>query len=180
MVREVELISYLPTFLQSYSEIHTVLSAEDSEFTIIWSAADRVLKNEFIATADEYGIAKFEKLLGVLPFEEDTIESRRARVHLKWFITIPYTLKVLIEKLITVCGAGNFSITTDFTHYRIKIETCLFMYGQTEEVRKLIDKILPCNMILELENEMKLQADFDMHIGIMTNFIPIYTTRMED
>ena len=58
MIREVDLVSCLPPFMAEYKEIHTALTAEDPEFVLVWKAADRTLRNEFIATADEYGISK--------------------------------------------------------------------------------------------------------------------------
>ena len=56
MIREVDLVSYLPPFLAEYQETNLTLTAENPEFALVWKAADRVLTNEFIVTADEYGI----------------------------------------------------------------------------------------------------------------------------
>ena len=87
--RKVDLVSYLPPFVAEYKEINATLTAENPEFEIAWDAANRVLYNEFIATADEYGISKFEKILNIFPSVEDTLESRRARVAARWFTSIP-------------------------------------------------------------------------------------------
>ena len=80
MVREPRLVSYLPPFLQEYREIHTALEAEDPEFRLVWEGTDYVLRNEFILTADEYGIFRFEKLLGIVPVKGEDLESRRMAV----------------------------------------------------------------------------------------------------
>ena len=56
MIRDVDLVSYLPPFMQTYKEPVAALEAENPEFQIIWKATDRVLYNRFISTADEYGI----------------------------------------------------------------------------------------------------------------------------
>ena len=79
MIREVSLVSYLPPFMQDYKEPAAALEAENPEFTLVWKAADKVLYNHFISTADEYGIARREKLLGIYPSDDDTLDSRRAR-----------------------------------------------------------------------------------------------------
>lgn len=57
MNRQVDLLSYLPPFLQEFKENRETLNAENPEFILVWNGADRVLKNEFIETADEYGIS---------------------------------------------------------------------------------------------------------------------------
>ena len=67
MTREVDLVSYLPPFLAEFKEIAITLEAENPEFVLVWNAAERVLSNEFIETADEYGISRFEKILKILP-----------------------------------------------------------------------------------------------------------------
>ena len=58
MIREVDLVSYLPPFMQTYKEPVAALEAENPEFQIGWKATDKVLKNRFISTADEYGISR--------------------------------------------------------------------------------------------------------------------------
>ena len=95
MTKTVDLVSYLPPFMADFKEISVTLEAENPEFVLVWNAADRVLQNEFIESADEYGISRFEKILNILPSTEDTLESRRARVQARWFNTIPYTMKSL-------------------------------------------------------------------------------------
>lgn len=160
MIREVDLVSYLPPYLQQYNqETVAALKAENPEFRLIWEASDRVLYNEFIATADEYGISRFEKILNILPSKEDTLESRRARVQSRWFTEIPYTLKALISKLIALCGDSNFEITKDFLYYKIGIETNLELFGQVEELEHIIETMLPCNMVVDSVNKIPCDAD---------------------
>ena len=89
MIREMDLVSYLPVFMHNYREPAAALEAENEEFEIVWDTADRVLRNRFIETADEYGISRFEAMLGIYPSEEDTLELRRERVRSKWFDRIP-------------------------------------------------------------------------------------------
>ena len=74
MIREVDLVSYLPPFMAEFKEIVATLEAENPEFALVWEAADRVLQNEFIETSDEYGISRWERILGVFPKTTDTLE----------------------------------------------------------------------------------------------------------
>lgn len=160
MIREVDLVSYLPPYLQEYDqETVAALQAENPEFKLVWEAADRTLYNEFIATADEYGISRFEKILNILPSKEDTLESRRARVQARWFTEIPYTMKALISKLISLCGDSNFEITKAFLYYKIGIETNLELFGQVEELEHIIDTMLPCNMVVESVNKIPCDVE---------------------
>lgn len=148
MIRDVDLVSYLPLYLDGYEENPATLNAENPEFILVWKAADRVLKNEFIETADEYGISRFEKILNLLPSKEDTLESRRARVQSRWFSSIPYTLKAFISKLTALCGDTDFKIVKRYDEYRIDILTDLELFGQVDELEHIIETVMPCNMVI--------------------------------
>lgn len=158
MTREVDLVSYLPPFLAEFKEIAVTLEAENPEFVLVWNAAERVLSNEFIETADEYGISRFEKILNILPSTEDTLESRRARVQARWFNTIPYTMKSFLAKLIALCGDSDFTVTKEYQNYKVKILTNLELFGQVEELERIIDSMIPCNMIVISLNEIPCGA----------------------
>lgn len=158
MIREVDLVSYLPPFMAEYKEIRAALSAQNPEFTIAWQAADRTLHNTFIETADEYGIARFERMLKICPSRTDTVESRRRRVASRWFRALPYTEKMLLEKLMVLCGDSNFALTKKYENYRIELEVSLTLYGQTEELERLIDDMLPCNMTVTICNTIPVES----------------------
>lgn len=154
MTRKIDLVSYLPPFMAEYKEISAALEAENPEFVLIWNASEKVLRNEFIETADEYGISRFEKILKILPSREDTLESRRARVQSRWFNTIPYNLKSLLAKLIALCGDSDFTVTKEYMQYKLFILTNLELFGQVEELERIIENMIPCNMIVISENEI--------------------------
>lgn len=155
MIREVDLLSYLPPFLQEFKENRETLEAENPEFVLVWCGADRVLKNEFIETADEYGISRFESILKITPSVGDTLEFRRQRVFLRWFNKTPYTFRVFVEKLAAICGDSNFTVAKDFEErYRIDITVDLEMSGLIDEVDRLIAEMMPCNMVVVSLNKM--------------------------
>lgn len=156
--RIVDLVSYLPHFLAEYKETNAALTAENPEFQITWNAAKRVLYNEFIETADEYGISRFEKLLKIFPTKEDTLESRRSRVRVRWFSFLPYVWRVFIQKLITLCGENNFTATKQFDFYQIDLDVNLELFGQVEELERLIETMIPCNMIVTANNKILCPA----------------------
>lgn len=165
MTRKVDLITYLPQYLREYRETVATLEAENPEFILAWDAADRVLRNVFIETADEYGISRFEGILGIHPTVDDTLETRRSRVRARWFNDIPYTLRVFLERLEEICGAGNFTVTKAFLSYRIDIETSLEFYGKVEELEYLIETMMPCNMVVVSHNGIPCGADGKAYVA---------------
>lgn len=176
MIREVDIVSYLPPFMAEFKEIAVTLKAENPEFALVWKAADRVLQNAFIETADEYGISRFEKVLNILPSREDTLESRRARVKVKWFDSIPYTWKVLVKKLIVLCGDTDFTLLNDFSDgYVLTLHTNLELCGQVEEIKDIIDTILPCNIDVSSHNSLCCSTKGSVCLGGSVSFLNTFT-----
>lgn len=176
MIREVDLVSYLPPFMQNYKETVAALNAENPEFLVIWKATDKVLYNHFISTADEYGLSRFEKLLGIFPTSEDTLESRRSRVQSKWFNTIPYTLTVLLQKLTVLCGDTSFVFTHNFKDgYTITLITDLELYGQVEELEYIINTMMPENIDVNSWNNIPCRAEGSALFGGGICYINTFT-----
>lgn len=158
MTREVDLVSYLPAFMTEYKEIRAALEAENPEFRIVWEAAGRTLQNEFIETADEYGIGRFESMLKISPSTADTMESRRRRIAARWMNALPYTERMLLEKLTVLCGNNNFTLVKKYAQYRLELEVNLELYGQVEELERLLREMIPCNMVVVIRNTIAAQA----------------------
>lgn len=157
--QETDLVSYLPSFMAEYKEINEALTAENPEFRAVWNAAEGVLCNEFISTADSYGISRFEKMMGLTPSEEDTLESRRARVMSKWLSKLPYTMKMLINKLFILCGGDDFKVSKSFDSYVIRVTTHLRLYSQILELRELLERMIPANMTILSFNCIAVPAE---------------------
>ena len=174
MTRNVDLVSYLPSFMTEYKEPVLALEAENPEFDLLWVAKDQVLYNRFIETADEYGISRYEAMLGISPTAQDTLESRRSRVRSLWFNTIPYTLKTLIRKLIILCGEGNFEVRNDFeVGYNLTVITDLELYGQVEQLEHILDIMTPMNLVVDSQNMFNVSASGGSYIGGQIGWVDV-------
>lgn len=154
MKREIDLMEYLPMYLRKYGEVGTALEAQEPEFVLAWKAVERTLSNEFIETADEAGISRFEGILGIIPAKNETLELRRNRVWSLWLSRIPYTFRFFLERLIALCGESNLTVTKHFLSYQIDIETTLEAPGQAKELDRLIEMMVPCNMVVLSHNRI--------------------------
>ena len=159
MIRDVDLVSYLPPFLQEYKETIAALEAENPEFILAWSAQDQILYNCFIETADSYGLSRYEKLLGIYPTADDNLESRRSRVRARWVLLMPYTWNALLEKLNALCGNNDYIVSGNFSvGYTLTLITYLESYGAIDELHALLQEILPCNIVVESTNQIRVTA----------------------
>ncbi|MCI8483510.1 MAG: DUF2313 domain-containing protein [Lachnospiraceae bacterium] len=74
------LIEYQPKVMERIREIREICKAEQPEIDCIDPEIERILMNMFITTADEYGIARFEQELGIVPVPGQNLEERRIAV----------------------------------------------------------------------------------------------------
>ncbi len=165
MVREVDLVSYLPPFMAEYQEDTVTLKAEDPEFRLVWEAVDRLYKNEFILDADEYGISRFERLLKLHPCDTDSLELRRLRVLAMWFKRTPYTFPWLKAWMVLLCGTqGHAESFADYLLF-IQLDRNILPLagGIMGIILEILPPIIPANMCMEVSQ--KWEASAALHIG---------------
>ncbi len=78
------LIKYMPDILKRSLEIQIIMRVHGEGLAKLWDSAQAVFDDQFITTADEYGIARFEGILDLHPSRMDTLEQRRAEVLMAW------------------------------------------------------------------------------------------------
>lgn len=178
MIRDVSLEQYLPGYLKTYREIMETLRAENPEFHLFWRCANQAFENAFIDTADEYGIGRLEKMLGILPMDTDTLEIRRLRVKLRWNNTIPYTLRALKNKLAELVGDTGYLVdASELDRYKIGID----IINQEDELCLMVLDILyawiPANMDLVYRSVRNYFGRRDIYAGAASVLRVQYTAR---
>lgn len=84
MIREVDLVSYLPEFLREYIELKKILDVQQPEVQLLEDLTEKLKDNQFILFADTQGIEKFEQMLKIQALDDDTLENRRFRIMSRW------------------------------------------------------------------------------------------------
>lgn len=93
MFFKVNLIDYIPEFLQEIREFQLIMESESVELNRLTEGMKKNLENSLITTMDEESISRYEKFLGVAP--EGTLEQRR-----KYLLTLIVNRDKLSEKTI--------------------------------------------------------------------------------
>ena len=161
-MRDIDIRGYVPPFLLEYGELKQVYESENPEFKELNIEADNLLDNQFISSTNEKGIARYETLLGITGMREHSLEERQIRVYTAWIDDIPYTFNTLKERIERLCGKGNFTLVVNNTEHKVIITTHLEYQLQSEELERMLDIILPANMVLLITNSFDntLQTDF--------------------
>lgn len=141
-----KLIQYLPQFMQDYLEMQKIMEAEQPEVDLAWDSVENALADQFILDATEYGVSRWETMLGIFPKDTDTLDERKFRILAKQNQELPYTLRKLEQVLTILCGKDGFFIEVTYAQYHVLVKLALTNEKNRQEVTNILQKMLPANM----------------------------------
>lgn len=147
MDRGISIIGYLPDVLKEVEEIKALNYVENPILEEEWRLAFQQLENQFVMYADEYGISRYEKMLGIRYNPTEDIETRRLRILTRMKEQVPYTFKVLDNILESLLGEGNYVLERDVALKNIDVFVELTVNSQVVIIEEMLERILPANMI---------------------------------
>lgn len=145
-MKQYDIIKNLPDFLQDIKEFRVIADMINPEFELLRRRRQNLLLNRCIADMDADGIARSEKALKITPVSTDTLEDRRFRLMLYTNGDRPYTYDIIDERLKKLCGVDNICTSVDVENYFYGITIGAVTQSQYNEIMKLVNKVLPCNM----------------------------------
>lgn len=156
IMREVNILNYLPEFMQEYMEIKCILELENKELQKEYEEIERAFNNSFIFSTDKQGIAIFEKMMKIYPESTDTLQERQNRVYAKWNAVLPYTWKWLGEYLTAYFNDTNTVATPVLFNQDYRLDIRLKKEEQFNEhdynVFKELRVLIPANLTLNIVN----------------------------
>lgn len=150
MFRDVDISQYWPVFLRESREYNALAAAHNAVFASFMRARADLENDLFVITATENGIQRWEAILSINPKGTDTLEVRRFRVLSRLCKQLPYTHRSLARQLASLCGDDGYSLMIRHHQYQVVVRVALTQRGQFDEVEKLLNKVLPANLILDL------------------------------
>lgn len=147
---ERKLIDYLPYAVRDFKEYEGIMESEQPEFDQAWGNADDLLNNQFISTAGNMGLSRWEKILDITPKGTDSLEDRRFRILTRINEELPYTLPQLRNILETLCGPGNYLADVAEGTYHLIVKIGLAAKNNFTDVESLLNRVVPQNLIVTL------------------------------
>ena len=140
-----------PPIMQELEEFQKIAEIEELYFGQLKQEIENIVDDQFIQTATEKGIARREKMLKVVPFADDTLETRRFRVQSLWADKLPYTYRVLVERLDNLCGPDGYVMELNAGEYSLDIKIELTKKRMFDEVVKISRQMVPANIVVTVE-----------------------------
>lgn len=145
-----KLMDYLPPVLREYIEFQMLMETEQIESGLLWDAADLAADDFFLAELTQNGIERWESILQIIPYAEDSLVERRVRIQARLSEQLPFTLPMLHAQLQALCGPGNYVITLTPGTYLLEVKIALVSKANFQDVQKLLEKMAPANMKIML------------------------------
>ena len=142
----------LPEHLQEMPEFRLLDEVSDKLIAAFDDEIQDRHDDLLITTATEKGIARREKILGIIPDPESSLESRRTTVLFWWYNKMPYTRRVLEGKVAALCGAGNYTFDYDPVEQILHVGILASLgWEVVEVVKKLLDTLVMLNVVLDVK-----------------------------
>lgn len=158
MDRELNTLNYLPQYLHGFKELQEIHKVGSRMLIEYFDNIQRVLNNNFLEDADEYGVSRWEKLLSIIPKSYYTLADRKLAIKTRLNSDLPYTFRVLEKRIKEIVGEGNYTIVTDYLkEYYIGINVITENVGQIKELENVIGDMMPCNMTYGITNVISVE-----------------------
>lgn len=158
--------SYFPTIYQDIKEINELCNAEQPIIDDLTSELKLSYNRGYVATADETGVKLYEKLLNI---QADTINEdvdfRKQRIISRLSIAPPYTMQYLRQQLDFIIGKGKYKTYCDYNNYTLYIEAITSSKNWFLELKYLIARIKPANILYIYTSYDTLSINLQQKIG---------------
>lgn len=143
-----KLINYLPPVVGNTTEFKALCNAEQPEVETLSDGPNTVLNEFYLEDMTEYGVKRWEKMLGITPFDTDTLADRKFRIKAWLNSDLPYTYKSLLRMLYNLCGPDYTVILKGFS---LTVKLGLGVHRQYNEVVKLLERVVPAAVKITVE-----------------------------
>ena len=136
------ILNHYPPVIKQIKEMQQIAKAEDIEFSKLNVSINEVIRNMFVFTADETGVIRFEKLLGIKPKAAQSLDDRKI-----YILSMMNRRKMSLSELMAMLSNYSEGITllNDIANMEMIVEINTDA-GSLDTLNSIIDEILPLNI----------------------------------
>lgn len=161
-----------PIFISNIPDIKQIYLLNEQQGIELDEAIQRLNNNIFLNWMDEETCSRWEKILGLNRYDDDSLDDRRYRIKSKVLERLPYSIRVIIDKLDVLCPNG-YSLQINDAKTEINIQITLKSSKALRDVSEFLDNVVPLNMIYAVTvmyNSHKVLSDHThSELGLYTH-----------
>ena len=138
-----------PNALKGIPDLEQLYSAIDKQILKIQTQTTRLDEDNYFDNMSESRVARWEKVLGLMPSETDTLDERRFEVHSKLVDQLPYSYRVILSDLLALVSDAVLEI--DYENQAVTVKITLENASMLAAVSDMLERKLPLNMTYTVE-----------------------------
>ena len=139
-----------PDVVIKIREVKACIDAGDSVGEVLEKHLEEADQNITIKTAAESGIQHREKILGIQPLDNTSLDDRKVEVLLRWWSSPVYTETTLRQKLDAVLGRGNYILDIDLDQKLVSCAVEVTRKYMIKSVEDLFEQMIPLDYLLSI------------------------------
>lgn len=145
-----------------------IARAEDIEFIKLKASTQEVIRNMFVFTANDLGVRRFEKILGITPKAAQSLDDRKI-----YIISMMNRRKMSLSELTAMLSnySEGIELINDMSNMEM-IVTINTDAGSLETLNNIIDEILPMNIYFEFSLQRETVIKYKLEDLIFMAFEP--------
>jgi len=150
MFKNRPLLGYLPTVLRDVREYQALTLGEEPEIELLWGEIKNALDDQFVLSATENGVRRWEKMLGIIPKATVTLNERKFTILTRLAEQLPFTMRMLERMLAELCGPDGFKIDLQADVYALKVLVAITAKNNFDDIGLMLRRICPANLTINL------------------------------
>ena len=147
---ERNLFEYYPEPLREFKEIRVLSDTEQEEVEQLEKAQKALLADQFVTTATENGISRWEAILGTQPRVTASLDERKFAILTRLSQELPYSMGMLRRQMNFLCGEEGYSLELKNQEYLLIVRIALVSRNSYKDVARLLKRIVPANLAIDL------------------------------
>ncbi|WP_324824980.1 putative phage tail protein [Sinanaerobacter sp. ZZT-01] len=148
--RKIKLVNYLPQIMGEILEFKELTEAETTEMVKLYHAIQLVADDQYVESATENGVKRWESILKILPKGTDLLEERKFRIVTRLNEKLPYSYRMLLQQLETICGKSGYTVELKEDEYKLIVKVALTVKSNFDDVDLLLHRVVPANLVIDL------------------------------
>lgn len=160
-LREIE----IPEVLSMFPDIQECYDLTDKYISDFLDDVDDVHADIFISSATEYGIERREKILGITPPADATLEERRTNVQVQWTAPLcyqPLSKNWVVQKIKSFFDEGKCNVRIDYDTDGVAINIHDEDIKKVQLIVDFLDKYLPVNLWYKVDESVYLLTFYEI------------------
>ena len=151
--RVIDISKYWIPIIRKTTNFQQIAAAENPEFNLLVEKLNALEKDGFIPTATEYGVKRWEQILGLVASDGMTLDERKAQILNYLNVKTAYTIRTLRQMLAAIVGEGNYTMHIDNDTQTLHMAFTSSVWDtKMNDVESLLKRVLPMNLDVKYDD----------------------------